>query len=729
MRPTFRSCAATAVVHGLVLAGFALADPVGMSTEDATDALAASLGLKVCHVFVEFDGPANNLLSIGFSDITTDDPAGFFQHFAGSDTAPNNYLCSTWPELCLDSFVTIGRLDSSGGDATTSDPDWDSELFNTSGKTAGGWYSANPGNSQGLPDTNLRVLVGQLTIAEGHDVSGTAIVYFNDGLVPFASSFQCFSSSAQGQGGGAFGGPPGAPAVPEGAGGEPQGGSDPAECGDPTAGPCLVAHATPFCDCELCCEIVCTKDSFCCDTTWDAQCVDLAQQSCSPDCQGNGTPDDCDIAAGTSEDCNGDTIPDECEIDENSTAPGGPFFCNPAIDTCDPDCNDNGTPDDCEVDCNCSLVPDECEIAANPSDDGNSDGVLDVCQDCNDNGILDPCDTDCGLAGCGVSGCGESDDVNSNEIPDECEAAVRGPLFFSGHDADDDGHCDTAQSCGRLYPALIEFALAHSRIDPQNAVADILAIGVNGSTAEQAFDDWRSSVLPEVPSVEIVTDPAIIQDQSPNPQLVNFNDYRIVYVPTTVDETAGGIMSDQLAALITRRVHLERYVNFYGGGVIGLHQEDYSWLPVCLHTVEQEHHSVCPTTSLDEIPGHTIDLNDPTCLDLSPPGGPHHSVFTGPPGFLGLTALAISDDSPTGEVVLLGELGFCGGTCPADLNGNGVVNAADLAQLLGAWGNPGCDSDDDGVSDIVPCCADLNGNGVVNAADLAQLLGAWGTCP
>ncbi len=54
--------------------------------------------------------------------------------------------------------------------------------------------------------------------------------------------------------------------------------------------------------------------------------------------------------------------------------------------------------------------------------------------------------------------------------------------------------------------------------------------------------------------------------------------------------------------------------------------------------------------------------------------------------------------------------------CPTDLNHDGTVNAADLAQLLGAWGpNPGHP-------------ADFNFDGVINAADLAQLLGSWGPC-
>jgi exonuclease III len=48
---------------------------------------------------------------------------------------------------------------------------------------------------------------------------------------------------------------------------------------------------------------------------------------------------------------------------------------------------------------------------------------------------------------------------------------------------------------------------------------------------------------------------------------------------------------------------------------------------------------------------------------------------------------------------------------PADLDGNGTVDGADLAVLLGQWGGPGS--------------ADLDGSGVVDGADLAMVLGAW----
>jgi hypothetical protein len=52
---------------------------------------------------------------------------------------------------------------------------------------------------------------------------------------------------------------------------------------------------------------------------------------------------------------------------------------------------------------------------------------------------------------------------------------------------------------------------------------------------------------------------------------------------------------------------------------------------------------------------------------------------------------------------------------PADLDGDGDVDAADLAILLGNWGATGS-----GV------LGDVNGDGVVDASDLALLLGSWG---
>jgi hypothetical protein len=56
--------------------------------------------------------------------------------------------------------------------------------------------------------------------------------------------------------------------------------------------------------------------------------------------------------------------------------------------------------------------------------------------------------------------------------------------------------------------------------------------------------------------------------------------------------------------------------------------------------------------------------------------------------------------------------------CPADLDGSGSVDGADLAVVLGAWGATCSD-----------CSADLTDDGAIDGADLAVLLGSWGACP
>lgn len=78
----------------------------------------------------------------------------------------------------------------------------------------------------------------------------------------------------------------------------------------------------------------------------------------------------------------------------------------------------------------------------------------------------------------------------------------------------------------------------------------------------------------------------------------------------------------------------------------------------------------------------------------------------------GLEALDMNGDALLSAAdfgpMLAAKLGTVG-----DLNGDGAVNGADLALVLGAWGES-------------PSAADLNGDGAVNGADLAILLGNWG---
>jgi hypothetical protein len=56
-------------------------------------------------------------------------------------------------------------------------------------------------------------------------------------------------------------------------------------------------------------------------------------------------------------------------------------------------------------------------------------------------------------------------------------------------------------------------------------------------------------------------------------------------------------------------------------------------------------------------------------------------------------------------------------SCPADFDGNGMVNVLDLLDLIAAWGATG------------DTPQDLNGDSVVTVLDLLVLIGAWGDCP
>ena len=56
--------------------------------------------------------------------------------------------------------------------------------------------------------------------------------------------------------------------------------------------------------------------------------------------------------------------------------------------------------------------------------------------------------------------------------------------------------------------------------------------------------------------------------------------------------------------------------------------------------------------------------------------------------------------------------------CPEDINGDGVVNGADISNILNAFGNAGANLPED-----------INGDGVVNGADISNILNAFGPCP
>jgi len=77
---------------------------------------------------------------------------------------------------------------------------------------------------------------------------------------------------------------------------------------------------------------------------------------------------------------------------------------------------------------------------------------------------------------------------------------------------------------------------------------------------------------------------------------------------------------------------------------------------------------------------------------------------------IAIDAVRVRDGAGTSVAL---AITFTASTNPADLDGNGTIDAADLAALLNSWGT--CKG----------CPADFDGNGQIDAADLAVVLNAW----
>lgn len=78
---------------------------------------------------------------------------------------------------------------------------------------------------------------------------------------------------------------------------------------------------------------------------------------------------------------------------------------------------------------------------------------------------------------------------------------------------------------------------------------------------------------------------------------------------------------------------------------------------------------------------------------------------------------AILPGSSASKYTLQVSCGSCPLPCVGDMNGDGMVDGADLGQLLGGWGIAGGGGP-----------ADFNSDGLVDGADLGMLLGGWGGC-
>ncbi len=228
-----------------------------------------------------------------------------------------------------------------------------------------------------------------------------------------------------------------------------------------------------------------------------------------PDCNSNGIDDQLDIAEGTSLDANANTIPDECDECVFDVDCSNGLFCDgvevclvdvcqfqspPCVvgqlcdevgEMCMPDgldCNSNGIGDSFDIldetslDQNGNGVPDECDECVFDADcddamfcTGDESCDVDVClvgdnpcvagQVCNE--VTDACEPD--GADCNTNGIGDatdildgfSDDLNANDVPDECDECVA------------DGDCDDGLFCTGVETCNIDTCVAG--VDPCSA--------------------------------------------------------------------------------------------------------------------------------------------------------------------------------------------------------------------------------------------------------------------
>lgn len=383
------------------------------------------------------------------------------------------------------------------------------------------------------------------------------------------------------------------------------------------------------------------------------------------DCNGNGQRDDCDIYAETSLDCQLDGIPDECQLTAN-------------------DCNQNGIPDDCELasgaltDCQPNGVPDQCELAAGTAFDLDGNGVPDDCEDCDGNGLPDSLDILAGAPDCQPDG-----------ILDACQLGSDLPESYRR----DDGTAEiyvSSDAPNMAWLTQFEIVPGAERITAIEVLHARLPLGKLVDV--YLWSDPNGDGDP--------TDAQVLAHAATLVQSPDTNTYETADIPDTYVGPAG--------------------TSFFVGAIV----HDF----VLFTDYPGAKHSTAPTyTSWLVGKNGVIDPNDLSLdndefLRIDDLGG----------AFVGVWCLRASAEA-TNDCNLNGVPDDCDiaeGTsadvdgdgfpdecyppaCPADLDGDGQVDAADLAVLLGSWGTGKID---------------LDGDGATNASDLSILLGAWGGC-
>lgn len=434
--------------------------------------------------------------------------------------------------------------------------------------------------------------------------------------------------------------------------------------------------------------------------------------ACSADCNDNGIIDTNEIASGAEQDCNNSQVPDSCELASGAAA----------------DCDQSGTPDSCEVasgkaaDCNGDQIPDSCQS------DCDGDGIINACEiangadDCNANGVPDTCE----LAG------GTATDRNNDGILDSCQVleylGLRTEYVPIAGVADEAAVIQPTAVCVRVYAEFSKSADQLLGVYGNQAHPIVLSIPAGEQFFQANGGGNTSTEVPCVPEVNLdsfrydswlTIGNSCLGGNSLQVLGFNFGSFALGNGFTDADcimfLTPG---MPQAAAGASKRVLIAQFTTRNGAwptfrvNLVGRNEDGSDW---------QAFNQLAPVPVLVDCNGNgTSDVLDVAlggASDCNDSGLPDACEF---PDF---SADCNENGTPDACDIYSGTSQDADSTgipdeceCVGDVNLDGRVNVDDIVDVILAWG-------DDGSSP-----ADLNDDGIVNAADLGIVIGGYGEC-
>ena len=444
------------------------------------------------------------------------------------------------------------------------------------------------------------------------------------------------------------------------------------------------------------------------------------------DCNGNGQPDPVEILLGVLGDSDGDLLPDACETDCDGDGLADSFEI--ALDA-NLDKDGDMRLDACQTDCDGDGTADAVEIIADMSLDRSRDGRLDACEDCDGDGLSDFAE----LQGSRSRWVASAGDTLLREL-DPRSGVVRRTV-----------PCGTAAihdlaigADGRLYVATGNRVYALDRVQDAEASAWSVALAAEARSVAVAPNGQLAVLLANGTVQLLAADGTVAStlavggppagtafDMVFRTQPGGSTDLLVSYSAGVIRRIewpggAGGVFADVSASAPDFRgmyALADGSVLVASGALSAIVRFDASGTYQGEWDVEN--------AALLNAPHSLCDAGDGRAVLAT--GGASSSTINGynlATGYTERTYRVYPADAPAATAIVIAPPSATdtnGDLVPdecqlpsADLNGDGAVNAADLAILLNSWGA------------CAGCAADLDGNGTVGAADLAVLLNAWG---